>query len=157
MLNPRLFLGTPFRAGVTAALLTAFGATWVYEGMDRGRWLGRVDPAKPLTLVVERKEMIVKVFKTHYAEGQILETREPARVMIFAPQHEKLLAGGQLKVYRTAPDTLDFVFERKYEESLPLIPIGPLKVSWHFPAGVVVLVASIWLGIAATRGWRYDS
>ncbi|MBC8021510.1 MAG: hypothetical protein H7Y14_00205 [Burkholderiales bacterium] len=156
MLPPALLLGTPLRAGVTAALFMVFGSWWAYEGVQRGQWLGRVDPAKPLTLVAERKEMIMRLFKEHFAEGRILETGEPARVGIFATQFDKLLAGGKLEVYRLAPGAPDFVFKRKYEESLPLIPIGPLRVSWHFPAGVFVLVVSFALGIAAARGWRYN-
>jgi hypothetical protein len=134
-----------------ALLIAAVGADWIHEGLDRGQWLARADPSKPLTLVVSRKEVVMQFAKRHFAEGTVLETGEAARVAIFSDQFNSLLAGDKLEIYRTAPGVSDFVFSRNYAESLPLIRLGDFVVTWHFPAGLAMLGAAIALGWALVR------
>lgn len=122
------------------AAFTGFGCWWLYEGFERGKLYARTDPNVVFTLVVERKSRGSSTNKREgRAHGNILETGEKAAVEIFSTQYDVLGPGGHLEVYRLAPRSREFVFKRKYEESLPLIRIGAVAVSWHFPGGLVFL------------------
>lgn len=154
-MNTDFFLGTPARTNVTVGLLAAIGGLMMYEGIERGKRLGRTNPAERFTLVTESKtDRPSRISGDALAHGTILETREKASVAIFTTQYQSLRPGGHLEVYRLAPGSTEFVFKNKYDEAMPLIRMGGLAVSWHFPAGLFMAAFALLFGRKAGRQWR---
>ena len=121
--------------------LGGVGVWWLFDGTEFGRRFAEVKPEEVLTLVVERTTPRPKSYGGGArAYGKVIETGDVAEVGIYTSQFESLAPGNRLQVLRLGQGRAEYASRREYESATPLIRLGDVVVSWHFPAGIVMLL-----------------
>jgi hypothetical protein len=137
-------------------LMGPAGVWAVWEGLEDGARLGRVDPRRVLHLVVEGKvDRLQGYYPGRYrAYGRIAETGERTEVDISRPQFETAAVGRGLEVYALGRADAGFVTKTTYDAASPLIRLPGLVFGWKSVMGAVFLGIAVALPADVLRRAR---
>ena len=77
----------------------------------------------------------------YVATGSVRNEDSTIEVSLFRDQFRRLRPGDTLPVYRLSSG--EWLNAERLEESKPILRLFGLHFSWHFPAGILMLIASL--------------
>ena len=124
-----------------------------HEGITRGMLYAGIDPDSPEELIIHDifNKNKRKILPDYVATGFIRSTMQDIEVEVFKSDYEYLDKYSVINVYKV-PGTIDhYIYEKKYDEALPLVNLGLVTVTWHFIVGFPAILFLLFLLLAGQK------